>query len=118
MKVKKGDNVLVISGKDRGKSGIVQKAIPSNNKVIITGINIAKHHLKPSRKNPHGGIVDMVAPIDASNVLVVCPHCSRPVRSSYIKKENLKERICKKCRGNLDTKPTSGAKTKEKNVKS
>ena len=117
MKIKKGDNVLIIAGKDRGKFGIVQKAIPPSNKIVVTGINIAKHHLKPSRKNPHGGIIDMIAPIDASNAVVVCPHCSRPVRPSYLKKENLKERICKKCKGNLDNK-ASETKPKEKNVKS
>ena len=126
MKVKKGDNVLIIKGKDRGKSGIVQKAIPEKNKIIITGINIAKHHLKPSRKNPHGGIIDMLSPIDVSNVVLVCPHCSRPVRVAYSKKGNLKERICRKCQGNIEMNPSaslleSSSKSrlgvKEKNVK-
>jgi len=109
MKVKKGDNVLIILGKDRGKSGIIQKVMPAEKKVIITGINIAKHHLKPSRKNPHGGIIDMVSPMAVSNVVVICPHCGRPARVGYKKLEKTKERICRRCQGNLDT--------KEENVK-
>lgn len=109
MKIKKGDNVFIITGKDRGKSGIIQKVIPEKNKILITGINIAKHHLKPSRKNPHGGIIDMIAPIDSSNVVVICPHCSQKSRVSYRIKDDLKERICRKCQGNLDI--------KEQNVK-
>ena len=112
LQIKKGDNVLVIAGKDRGKIGIIQNVLPGKNKVIITGINIAKHHLKPSRKNPHGGIIDMNAPIDVSNVLMVCPHCGKAIRIAHRQSGNVKERICRKCQGNLDTTPV-----KEKNVK-
>lgn len=109
MKIKTGDNVLIISGKDRGKIAPVEKVFPKIEKLIITGVNIHKHHLKPSRKNPHGGIIDMPAPISASNVQMVCPHCSKPVRIAHKLTEKTKERICRKCQGNLDV--------KEKNVK-
>lgn len=115
MQIKKGDNIMVITGKDRGKQGLVEKVLTKKNKLIIIGINIAKHHLKPSRKNPHGGIINMPAPIDVSNVLIVCPHCGKPVRLAYKVTEKTKERICRRCQGNLDIKE-SGAK--EKNVKS
>lgn len=102
IKIKKNDNVMVISGKDRGRTGVVQKVLPKIGKVLVTGVNIAKHHLKPSKKNPHGGIIDMVAPVDSSNVLVMCPHCSKPVRVGFRVSGNVKERICRKCNGNLD----------------
>lgn len=120
MKIKKLDNVLVTTGKDRGKTGVVEKAMPKINKVVITGVNLAKHHLKPTRKNPHGGILDIPAPMNVSNVQIICPHCSKASRVAYQVTESGKERICRKCKGNLD----SGIKTpkvkttlKEKNVK-
>ena len=109
IKIKKGDNVFVITGKDKGKTGIVQKVMHKNNALAITGINVAKKHLKPSKKNPHGGIVDMVKPINASNVLVFCPNCSKPARIGYKINNDQKERVCRKCGVNLDV--------KEKNVK-
>lgn len=116
VKIKKNDNVLVISGKDRGKSGSIEKVLTKENKVVITGINLAKHHLKPSRKNPQGGIINMSAPIAISNVMVVCPHCGKPVRVAHKVSEVAKERICRKCKGNLDAKVQTAVK--EKNVKS
>lgn len=112
MKIKKGDNIFVISGKDRGKTGIVSRVLVKEDKVLVTGINIAKHHLKPSRKNPHGGILDMPAPVQSSNVLVLCPHCGKPTRVGHKVTEKTKERICRKCQGNLDVK----AEVKEKNA--
>lgn len=109
MKIKKSDNIIVICGKDKGKMAPVQKVMPKENKLIVTGVNIAKHHLKPSRKNAHGGILDMPAPIHVSNVALICPHCSKPVRIAYKITGKNKERICRKCQGNLDV--------KEKNAK-
>lgn len=108
MKLKKGDAVLVISGKDRGKHGSIEKVIPKENKIVITGVNLAKHHLKPSRKNPHGGIMDKLAPLDASNAILVCPHCSRATRIGYkvITENNRRKkiRICKKCQESCELK--------------
>lgn len=100
MKIKKGDNVMVICGKDRGKKGLVIQSLPKIGKVVVTGLNLAKKHLKPSKKNPHGGIINQPLPIDVSNILVVCPHCSRPVRVSYKIPPaggGGKERVCRKC---------------------
>ena len=102
MKLKKGDNIFVISGKDRGKTGVISRVLTKEGKVLVTGINIAKHHLKPSRKNPHGGILDMPAPIAGSNVLVLCPHCGKPTRIGKKVTPKNKERVCRKCLGNLD----------------
>jgi large subunit ribosomal protein L24 len=118
-KIKTGDNVLVISGKDRGKTGLIEKVLTKNAKVLIAGVAIAKHHLKPSRKNPHGGIIDMPAPISASNVMLVCPHCGKAVRIAHRVSDTMKERICRKCQGNLDTKTqvTTKVKTKAKPAK-
>lgn len=130
MKIKKTDNIMVIAGKDRGKTGAVERVFAKDGKVLITGVAMAKKHLKPSRKNPRGGIINMPMPIAASNVMVVCPHCSKPVRVAYRVTESTKERICRKCQGNLDTKvqikadkapkaskvKEATAKVKEKNV--
>lgn len=117
-KIKKGDNVLVIAGKDRGKQGQVERVLIQESKVIVTGLNLAKHHLKPSRKNPHGGIINIPAPIDASNAMLICPHCGKPVRVAHKINAKTKERVCRKCQGNLDMKITNTKEKKDKNVKS
>ncbi|MBM2820780.1 MAG: rplX [Candidatus Berkelbacteria bacterium] len=112
MRLKKGDQVLIIAGKDSGKRGTVDKILSKENKIMVIGINIAKHHLKPSRKNPHGGIIDKLAPFDASNAIIICPRCSNPTRVSYkitemsvqggSTRDRKKIRICKKCKESLD----------------
>lgn len=111
MKLKKGDNVLIIAGKDKGRRGAIEKSYLKKGKIAVTGVNIAKHHLKPSRKNPHGGIMDKLAPIDVSNVVIVCPRCGKPARIGYKftapEKDGTvgsakKLRICKKCQESLD----------------
>jgi large subunit ribosomal protein L24 len=73
MKIRKNDNVVVISGNDKGKTGKILKVFPKVNKVIIEGINLRKRHTKPSQKNPQGGILEKEAPINASNVMLVDP---------------------------------------------
>lgn len=109
LKLKAGDQVLVIAGKNRGARGAVEKAFPKAGKIVVSGVNIAKHHLKPSRKNPHGGIMDKLAPIDASNAVLLCPHCGKPSRVGYkisdsktSGKAKVKSRICKKCQESVD----------------
>jgi len=104
MKIKQGDNVLVIAGKDSGKQGMIEKVIIKEGRVIVSGVNITKRHLKPSRKNPHGGIISMPAPVNASNVMLMCPHCGKAIRVSHKTNAQTKERICRKCQGNLDVK--------------
>ncbi|MCD6094858.1 50S ribosomal protein L24 [bacterium] len=103
MKIKKGDQVLVISGKDRGRKGKVIKALPKEGKVIIEGMNIKKKHIRPRRQGEKGQIAQIPAPIDVSNVKLICPKCGKPTRVGYKKKvksngEKVKTRICKKCK--------------------
>lgn len=117
MHIKKGDNVMVISGKSRGKISAVEKVLVKEGKVVVTGVNICKKHLKPSRKNPHGGILDIAKPVNVSNVMIFCPHCSKPVRIGYKITSKTKERICVKCKGNLDINTSVKTGIKEQNVK-
>lgn len=112
IKIKKGDTVLVISGKDKGKRGTVEMVIKEINKVKVSGVSISKHHLKPSKKNPHGGIIDKITAINLSNVQIICPRCSKPTRVGYKLMEDSakggsasggkKMRICKKCAESID----------------
>lgn len=91
MKLKKGDNVIVIAGKDKGKNGVIARTLRAENKVIIDGVNIRKKHVK----GENGGIVDMVHPIDASNVALVDPKTNKPTRIGYKVEKAVKTRITK-----------------------
>jgi len=90
MKIRKNDNVMVISGNDKGKTGKVLKVFPKDLRVIVEGINLRKRHTKPSQKNPQGGIIEKEAPIHASNVMILDPKTNKPVRlgSQIILDEN------------------------------
>lgn len=90
MKIKSGDKVRVISGKDKGKEGIVQKVFPKLNRVVVEGVNVRKKHLKPTQSNPQGSIMDIYAPIDASNVQVLDPKSKKPTKVA-IKYEKTKD---------------------------
>lgn len=99
MKIKKDDTVLVICGKDRGKTGKVEKVLSKKNKIVVSGVNKLKKHVRPSSKNPQGGIIQFNAPFDISNVMLLCSRCDRPTRVGYkILKDGTKQRICKKCK--------------------
>jgi large subunit ribosomal protein L24 len=102
-RVKKGDNVLVITGKDKGKSGKILKVFPKKNRVIVEGLNRIKRHMRPTKKNPQGGIIEMEAPLHISNVMIICPNCNRQTRigTSFLQ-DGTKIRICKKCKEPLD----------------
>lgn len=80
MRIRKNDNVIVISGNDRGKSGKVLKVFPKTDRVIVEGINLRKRHTKPNQKNPQGGILEKEASINSSNVMVVDPKSGEPTR--------------------------------------
>ena len=80
MKIKKNDNVVVITGNDKGKTGKVLKVFPSVSKVIIEGINLRKRHTKPNQKQPQGGIIEKEAPIHVSNVMLLDPKSNEPTR--------------------------------------
>ena len=95
MKLKKGDTVRVITGKDKGKEGVVQRVIPDQNKVIVSGVNIAAKHQRARRANEQGGIIDRDMPVDASNVMLV--HKGKPTRVGYkINNDGTKVRIAKR----------------------
>jgi large subunit ribosomal protein L24 len=80
MKIRKNDNVMVISGNDKGKTGKVLKVFPQDSKVIVEGINLRKRHTKPSQRNPQGGIIEKEAPVNASNVMLIDPKTNEPTR--------------------------------------
>ena len=97
MKIKKGDTVVVLSGKDKGKQGKVQVVIPSDRKVVVEGVNIVTCHTKPRRQGETGGIGKRAAAIYASKVQVVCPKCSKAPRVAYKLENGKKVRVCKHC---------------------
>ncbi|HET7615933.1 MAG TPA: 50S ribosomal protein L24 [Bacillales bacterium] len=102
MHVKKGDKVQVISGKDKGKQGVILQALPKKERVIVEGVNIVKKHAKPSQANPQGGIVDQEAPIHVSNVMPLDPKSDEPTRVGYKIENGTKVRIAKKSGQALD----------------
>jgi large subunit ribosomal protein L24 len=101
--VHKGDTVLVLTGKDRGKEGVVERTMPREEKVIITGINIAKKHVRAGRGITQPGIIDKAMPLHVSNVMVKCPNCGEPTRIAHDRvpqgtdQKERTRRICKKC---------------------
>ena len=95
MKLKKGDTVVVIAGKDKGVEGEIAQVFPADNKVIVTGVNTAKKHSKPRGANQQGGIIDRDMPVDASNVMLV--HKGKPTRVGYkIQSDGTKVRVAKR----------------------
>lgn len=102
MTVKTGDNVLVIAGKDKGKTGKVTAVYADTNRVLIENVNIVSKHQKPKSQQDKGGIFKRPAPIDASNVMVVCPVCGKATRVAHSEVNGKKVRSCKKCGASLD----------------
>lgn len=103
MHVRRNDQVYILSGEYRGKKGRVLKVIPSQNRVLVEGVNFINRHMRPSQQLPQGGIIKKEAPIHASNVMVICPKCDTPTRTRYEsfgeagKKSRRKARVCKNC---------------------
>lgn len=97
MKIKKGDKVIVLSGRDRNKTGIVERVILKTNELVVGGVNIVKKHVKVSKKNPSGGVVEVAKPVPVSKVELICPSCSKATRIGYEIKGKEKVRVCKKC---------------------
>ena len=101
LRIKKGDRIRVLAGKDRGKEGNVTRVIPKDSKVIVDGVNVAKKHQKATRATMQGGIIDRDMPLDASNVAVLCPK-GHPTRVGYkFNADGTKSRVCKKCGADL-----------------
>ncbi len=102
MKIRKGDRVRVLSGKDRGKEGVVAFAFPAKGKIIVDGINVAKRHQKPTSATMQGGIIDKDMPLDVSNVAIICEACGKATRIGYrFESDGTKVRICRKCEADL-----------------
>ena len=95
MNVKKGDTVIVLSGKDKGKQGKVLGTVPSEAKVVVEGINMVTCHVKPRKQGETGGIVKAEGPLYACKVMPVCPKCKKPTRVGYVMKGDKKVRVCK-----------------------
>ncbi|MBI2041760.1 MAG: 50S ribosomal protein L24 [Candidatus Nealsonbacteria bacterium] len=98
MKIKKNDTVLIISGKDRGKRGKVLDVFPAQGKLMVEGLNLRKKHAKPKKQGEKGQVVEIPAPIQVSNIELVCAKCGKPTRVGYKTIDNKKYRMCKKCR--------------------
>ncbi|ALC87336.1 MULTISPECIES: 50S ribosomal protein L24 [Bacillaceae] len=96
MHVKKGDKVKVISGKDKGKTGVILTAYPKKDRVLVEGVNIVKKHMKPNQANPQGGIVSQEAAIHVSNVMLIDPKTGEPTRVGYKVEDGKKVRVAKK----------------------
>ncbi|MFZ5897669.1 MAG: 50S ribosomal protein L24 [Bacillota bacterium] len=96
--VRKGDTVLVITGKDAGKRGKVVSVEPKRQRVVVEGVNIVKRHTRPTRRVPQGGIKEKEAPVHVSNVLLLCSKCHRPTRAARrVLEDGTKVRVCKHC---------------------
>ena len=98
MNIKKGDKVVVLSGKDKGKEGLVLEAMPKAGKVVVEGINVVSRHTKPRRQGEEGGIIQKEAPLYACKVMRVCPKCNKATRPAHkVLADGKKVRVCKKC---------------------
>lgn len=97
MKIKKDDAVLIISGKDKGRKGKVLRVFPKENRVLVEGMNLKKRHRRPRKAGEKGQILEMPAPVDISNLKLICPKCGKSTRVGYKIERERKFRICKKC---------------------
>ncbi len=103
MNIKKGDTVLIIAGKDKGKQGTVSRAMPQDNKVIVEGLNIVKKHVRPQGQTRQGGVIDKAMPLQVSNTMLICTECGEPTRVGHerrpvgVDQKVRSVRVCKKC---------------------
>ncbi len=102
MKIKKGDTVLIISGKDRGRKGKVLEVLPKENRLLVGGINLRKKHEKPKKQGEKGQIVQMPGAISVSNIKLICPKCGKVTRVGYKILGKNKVKICKKCQQEIE----------------
>ena len=115
--VKKGDTVMMLAGKNKGKTGKVLSVDPEANRVVVDGLNIVVKHVKPRGAQNPGGIQKTPGGVDASNVQVVCPACNKTTRVAHAEADGKKIRVCKKCGASLDVKVKAEKKTAKKSTK-
>ena len=101
MRIKKGDQVLIIKGKDKKKKGKVARTFPKTDKILLEGLNLKKTHKRPRNEGEKGQVVEIAAPLRVASVMFVCPKCGQATRLGYIIKGDHKNRICKKCRAEV-----------------
>jgi large subunit ribosomal protein L24 len=101
MKVKKGDTVLIIAGKDKGRVAKILRSLPKDGMILVDGINLKNKHVKPKKQGETGQVVAVPSPLDASDVKFVCPKCGKAVRLGYKVTKDKKFRICKKCQSEV-----------------
>lgn len=101
MKIKKGDSVLIISGKDKGRTAKILKSIPKEGKILVEGMNLKSKHVRPKKQGEQGQVVKVSLPIQASNAKFLCPKCGKASRLGYKIDGDKKYRICKKCKSEV-----------------
>lgn len=101
MYIKKGDNVQIMAGKDRGKRGKVLSVDKRSGRALVEGVNVFKKHQRPKRQGEKGEIVNVSRPLNAANIMLVCSSCDKPVRVGYKKEGGEKVRYCKKCKSTI-----------------
>ena len=101
MKIRKGDQVLILKGKDRGKKGKVLRGFPKETKVLVEGVNIKKVHKRPKKEGEKGQVVEVPSPINVSKIKLICPKCGAPAKVGYKSSGKEKLRVCKKCGGEI-----------------
>jgi large subunit ribosomal protein L24 len=103
IKLKKGDNVRILSGNNRGRNGKILKMFPKTSRAIVQGANLVKMHRRPTQVNPHGSIEEKEAPIHVSNLILICPKCGSQTRVAYSRIEDARlTRVCRKCKEMID----------------
>lgn len=101
MKLKKNDQVIITSGKDKGKRGKIERLFDHGNRILLPGLNIFKRHLKKRDEKNQGGIIELSRPLPVGNVALICPSCHKPTRIGWKKEADKKVRICRKCKNNI-----------------
>jgi large subunit ribosomal protein L24 len=116
MKIKKGDTVKILYGKDRGRQGNVVAVDIKNSKVVVDGINIYKKHVKGDGKSKKSEIVTIVKPLDVSKIMLMCPNCNKAVRVNIERKKDKVQRVCKKCKKVIEVLEQKESKKAEQKV--
>jgi len=97
MKIKKNDNVKILSGKDRNKTGKVLSVLPKKERILVEGLNLYKKHVRPKRQGEKGETISVPRSINVSNVMLICPACGKATRIGSVVNKGVKSRICKRC---------------------